>query len=230
MYQLLNQCTNRHTNHNTNHAEEESTNMSTYQSFNISKYLIQHLEELHSTDKENEHRRNKKAKNALLTIFGTEINHTKTTEEDKQTIGPQLITALPTIHTCIAEEINKMTTTSYEEACYLRSGIQLLMDNYKNYFTESAQEQAMHAINELRQSKDITNLDNALRNYPKPIGNPHIDITRTINKLESLPTPAKHIWWDRLLDQSTNRKETENRERNLGKPACPHRPTGLPKT
>ena len=131
----------------------------------------------------------------FFAIFDLEIEEVLVTEEQKDKLGPLIHQSLPYLEACIDNEALNFPTSSFESACYLRSGLQFLLDNYSNYFPEEELERAGERISSFRESLDLDDLDRSLREYTHREFDPHYDVSETTTKLEDMGLIDQHFWW-----------------------------------
>ena len=135
------------------------------------------------------------ADNVFLAIFDLEIEQIVLGEEEKVKLGPLIHQSFPHLENCIYFEYMNFPTSSFVSACYIRSGLQFLLDNYSNYFPKQELEMVRERILIFRESLDLDDLDDSLREYTHREFEPFIDVSKTTTKLEDMGLIDQHFWW-----------------------------------
>ena len=170
-----------------------SENRSEYIS-KLSKFLLL----LSNVDKKDINKKIYFAEEVLFTIFDIEINLINLLENEKKKIGPLIIKSLRCIEECIDNETLNFLTSTISSACFLRSGVQFLIDNYENYFDNEDfdLETVAKTIKQFEIDLDLQDIDHHLKSYTFHDYDyfPEEDIARVKEKLEKINV-KNHPWW-----------------------------------
>lgn len=73
------------------------------------------------------------AERVFFDIYDLGISGHVFSEDEKNELGPLLGIVMPNLEFCIRREYFHFPTSSYKSACYVRSGLQYLRDNYRDF-------------------------------------------------------------------------------------------------
>ena len=165
----------------------------------LTQNLLVTLKALQSSDNNNTHQLTHIARDILYDIYDIELGQINLSESEKEEIGPLIIKALPAIELCVNYEAMCWLTTTIKNACIIRSGIQFLLDNHNNYFSQRDFEEYVQILFNLKPEIDLEDFDDLIKTYWLHEVKAYIDdkfIKETALKFKSLNTKTPHIWWE----------------------------------
>ena len=113
------------------------------------------------------------------------VDHT-----DRNSIASLLKTVLPNMKTFVEDETDTFPSTTFECSCVVRSGLQFLLDNYRDFPTLNK------SLEEFKSSLDLEEFDDCFENYTPGIFDISIDLQLVSTQIEKLPS-HHYRWWSR---------------------------------
>jgi len=169
---------------------------------NPAEELLSALTKLSETHTNDRFRLTAYAEDALYALYEIGMTNTKLTEEQKQITGPIIIQKLDAIAHCIENEIYRPNLSTFRFACIMRSGIQILHDDHKNYFEDSKQEEAAQILARFYNEDNLQTLTNTISYYCYP---KLYEMDEATEEQTAKHKALNHHWW--------NQEDSKNNER-----------------
>ena len=134
-----------------------------------------------------------RAEDVLVKFFEIGKKRSSFTADEKRTVGPLIKAVLPALELKVDREIRRFPTTAFETVCACRSGLQYLLDDYRDFPTSAEKGSIILLAEDLEkfaESLDLEEYDDSFRNYQVNEFDPAIDVSAEITKVLK-----SHWWW-----------------------------------
>jgi hypothetical protein len=135
------------------------------------------------------------AGDVLIAIFDIQMGRLVLQDSVKKKVGPLLVKALQSFEFCFDEQYHQFPVTTVEDACYIRSGWQFLMDEYQNYFVLADHEGIGKLLQDHCVMLGLGNLNHRISNYSRGENDPITDVSEMLNNMIVMNVDRKHPWW-----------------------------------